>query len=146
MQALRTIAGFFLFLIAGYQFDRGKLAAARNWMDRALATGCNQLPIILANDAILLLLEDRLAESRERFAECVAALPVEKDANHHYVDCFCRFYIAALSGKASQDELLTLSEHASSVQAEEWILRRLRFPSAESIAEQFGSSLAKHRA
>ncbi len=50
---------------------------------------------ISANNAILLLLEDRHPEARLWFKKCHDSLSEAKNDNHAYLNEFCDFYLAS---------------------------------------------------
>ncbi len=131
----RGLMSFLSYLVAGYFFDRRKLVESRKWMDRSLAKDTDPHRFILANDAILLILEERTDEAWQRFRECLQTLPANMSANDYYLEIFCNFWLAALSKQLSSDALEEMKLKASNSKADRWLQRRLLLPSLDSIRD-----------
>lgn len=133
MLAFRTTKAVFSFLVAGYYFDRGKLAVARKWMDRSLVYSIKDFPYISANNAILLLLEDRHLEARLWFKKCHDSLLEAENANHLYLREFCEFYLASYGDLNRLHELEAIKSRSLELNADKWLRRRFRFPSSRAV-------------
>lgn len=138
----RGMKSIFFYLISDYFFHRRKLALSRKWMDRSLTNDPNPHPFVLANDAILLVLEDRSTDATRRFRDCLAALSSERSANYDYVELFCSFWLAVLSKHASYNDLEAMKFRASQLKADRWLRRKLFLPSLETMKKfSTGSSM-----
>jgi hypothetical protein len=102
------------------------IAAARRKLDYALTSNLKNLDFILAYDAMLMIQEERPYEARHRLHECLAHLPVEKNADEQYIERFCQYWLSAYDGHSRTD----LIRDASKLDTRRTIRTFLRFPSA----------------
>ncbi|GMN02619.1 hypothetical protein [Erythrobacter sp. MTPC3] len=133
MSAFRTTKTVFCYLVAGYYFDRRELVVARKWMDRSMVYAIKDFPYISANNAILLLLEDRHSEARLWFKKCHDSLLGASNANHVYLRQFCEYYLASYGDRHRLPALGSIKARALELKADEWLRRRFRFPSSQAI-------------
>lgn len=107
-----------------------KLTAARKKLDAVLSRSKIDFDFIVAFDALMMVMEDRHDEARNRFRECLEGLPSERNNDEEYISLFCRFYLSSYAKNPNVDEL---RESAIGLGARETVQRFLRFPSPDAV-------------
>ena len=111
---------------------------ARSKLDYVLLHKRESFPFILAYDALLMILEDRHEEARQRFKECLGRSHSGLDANEAYIDRFCEFHLASYNQEPS---LTSIRSRALQLGAKKQTKKFLRFPSEEAIGTIPGGSI-----
>ena len=107
-------------------------------MDTALSLEIDPSYLLIAHDAVLMTLENRHGESRNRHRECLAMLPKSMDLEETYVSLFCRLHLVMYDDNRYYEELEELREKADKIGARWSLKRSLRFPSKSLLLEICG--------
>lgn len=133
------LRGSIPFILTGYYLDRRNLLKARRWSDRYL--GRSERPyyaIGLATDGLLMILENRHSDAKQRFAESLMApRDISTDHDDEYVRGYSQLWlsiIASAEDNAAFDRLggsaglAAMRDVLASGPAGDWLKRRLRLP------------------
>ncbi len=127
--------------LARYHSSRRRDKKARACLDAAFSL-CDDPPhYLLAYDAKLMCLEDRHEEARDRYRECLAALPEVLNSENAYVSLFCRLKLGFYDQNCSYEELEELREEAVKLGVRGSPKYYLPFPSKSLLMEHYGSRI-----
>lgn len=121
-----------------YSGRRRRYDKARACLDTVFSLEDDPPHRLIAFDAVLMTLERRHEEARERYRECLAALPEVLSLDETYVSLYCRLHLAIYDDNRYYEELEELREKAADLNVGAASKFLIPVVSKSQLAEIFG--------
>lgn len=121
------------FLIANFQFNRGKPSSARQWLDKYFAREPEPDTMAIAQDAFLLIIDAQHARARARLNQCLTMASPDVSSIDQYLISFCEFWLAAYDTKFTNDEVKGLLKAAQNAPGSLKLKANFPLPRPETI-------------